>query len=90
MSKADISTTPILSRRAALAGIAAGGAVAAAISNVALAAAPQTPDSELIELGARLEPLVDRYYAARKPWARSMVAEHAHVLISQPRGGTAG
>jgi hypothetical protein len=43
------------------------------------AAAPvaQAPDAELIELGARFEPLVDQYYAARKRWARSLVAAHA-------------
>jgi hypothetical protein len=32
--------------------------------------APPTLDAELIELGARFEPLVDRYNAARAIWAR--------------------
>jgi hypothetical protein len=47
------------------------------IAAVAPAAAGQTIDAELIELGARLELLVDQYYVARKPWARSLVAAHA-------------
>jgi hypothetical protein len=34
-------------------------------------------DADLIELGARFEPLVDQYYVTRKRWARSMVAAHA-------------
>jgi hypothetical protein len=34
-------------------------------------------DTELIELGAQLEPLVDQYYAASKIWAHSLVASHA-------------
>jgi hypothetical protein len=41
------------------------------------AATAQTIDADLIELGARFEPLVDQYYIARKCWARSMVAAHA-------------
>jgi hypothetical protein len=41
------------------------------------AAAAHTLDAELIELVARFEPLVDRYYVARKRWARSLVAAHA-------------
>jgi hypothetical protein len=58
----------------AAAGIAAGGtALALPLSP----AAAQTLDAELIELGARFEPLVDQYYVARKRWARSMVAAHA-------------
>jgi hypothetical protein len=40
-------------------------------------AANAHPDAELIELGARFEPLVDRYYVARKRWARSLVAANA-------------
>jgi hypothetical protein len=47
------------------------------IAAAAPAAAGKTRDAELIELGAKLEPLVDQYYIARKPWARSMVAAHA-------------
>jgi len=57
----------------------AAGASAASVGTLAVAAAPaaQPLDAELIELGARFEPLVDRYYVARKRWARSMVAAHA-------------
>jgi hypothetical protein len=47
-----------------------------AAATPAFAVAPD-PDAELIELGARLEPLVERYYAARLLWAHSMVAAHA-------------
>jgi hypothetical protein len=36
------------------------------IAAAALAAAAQTLDAELIELGARFEPLVDQYYAAQR------------------------
>jgi hypothetical protein len=59
----------------------AGGALAAAIPTAALttAAAPaaQTLDAELIELGARFEPLVDQYYAARAIWARALTRSHS-------------
>jgi hypothetical protein len=41
------------------------------------AAAQIIDDAELIQLGAKLEPLVEQYYAARKPWARSLAAAHA-------------
>jgi|GEM_PF-2680911 len=73
MPKADIFTTPIRSRRAVLAGMA----ITAALPIVAPAAAAQTLDAELIELGARFEPLVDRYYVVRKRWASLMVAARA-------------
>jgi hypothetical protein len=75
MSKADISTTPIRSRRAVLANIATAAALP--IAAAAPAAAGKILDAELIELGARFEPLVDRYYVARKRWSRSLVAAHA-------------
>jgi hypothetical protein len=60
-----------LSRRAALAGLAAlpaAGAVTMPASALAVSA-----DAELIALGKQLEPLVDAYYAARRPWARALV-----------------
>ena len=41
------------------------------------AATAQTIDADLIELGAKFEPLVDQYYVARKRWARSDVPAHA-------------
>ena len=63
-----------LSRRVVLAGVASAAALPIAAASPAAAA--QTIDAELIELGARFEPLVDRYYVARKLWARSMVAAH--------------
>jgi len=49
------------------------------IAAAAPAAAPQSLDAGLIELGARFEPLVDQYYVARKVWSRSLLraqAEH--------------
>lgn len=55
--------------------VAAAGAVAAAIPTVALAGIH--PDAELIGLGVRFERLVDRYYAAQRPWSRALVAAHA-------------
>jgi hypothetical protein len=49
--------------------IAAGASIVSVGSLVAAAAVPVV-DTELIELGARFEPLVDQYYAARGRWAR--------------------
>lgn len=71
MSKADISTTPIRSRRAVLAGIASAAVIpTAALTNKGTAGGA---DAELIALGRKFEILVDGYYAARRPWARAMV-----------------
>jgi len=50
---------------------------ALSIAAAAPAASAQTIDADLIALGARFEPLVDQYYAARKRWARSDVPAHA-------------
>jgi hypothetical protein len=47
------------------------------IAAAAPAAAGKTPDAELIELGARFEPLVDRYYVAQGRWSGSLVRAHA-------------
>jgi hypothetical protein len=47
------------------------------IAAAAPAAAGQTLDAGLIELGARFEPLVDRFYVAHKRWSLSLVAAHA-------------
>jgi len=74
MSKADPRSTPIRSRRAVLAGIASAAALPIV---AAVPTAAQNLDAELIELGARLEPLVEQYYSARKRWAPLMVAAHA-------------
>jgi hypothetical protein len=49
------------------------------IAAAAPAGATQTLDAELIELGARFEPLVDRYYHAHPRWSGSLAqaqAEH--------------
>jgi hypothetical protein len=58
-----------LSRRAALAGIASAATlpIAAAIP----APTAQSLDAELVELGAKFEPLVDRYYLAQRDWSGS-------------------
>jgi hypothetical protein len=50
---------------------------ALSIAASAPAATAQTLDADLIELGARFEPLVDQYYVARKSWAPLMMAAHA-------------
>jgi hypothetical protein len=68
MTQADgVHSTPPTntskSRRTVLAGIASAAALP--IAAAAPAAAAQTLDAELIELGARFEPLVDRYYVVR-------------------------
>jgi hypothetical protein len=57
----------------------AAGASVASVGTLAVAAAPAALalDAELIELGARFEPLVDRYYAARKVWAAAMIRWHS-------------
>jgi hypothetical protein len=49
------------------------------------AATAQTIDADLIELGARFEPLVSQYYVARERWALSMVAAHAEYRASAER-----
>ena len=85
MTQADsvLSTPPTntsLTRRTVLAGIASAAALPIAalpIAAVAPAAAAHTLDAELIELGARFEPLVDQYYAVRAIWARAMTRSHS-------------
>jgi hypothetical protein len=47
------------------------------IAAAAPAAAGQTLDAELIELGARFEPLVDRFYVAHSRWSDSLARAHA-------------
>ena len=59
-----------LSRRAALSVIAVAAAAPPA-------AAAQTPNAELIDLGARFEPLLDRYYVAHRRSSHSLAAAHA-------------
>jgi hypothetical protein len=62
-----------LSRRVVLAGVAS----VAALPVAAAAPVTQAVDAELIELGARFEPLVDQYYAVRKVWAEAMITAHS-------------
>jgi hypothetical protein len=57
---------------------------ALSIAAAAPSATAQTVDADLIELGARFEPLVDRYYAARKRWAPLMMATHAEYRTMVP------
>jgi hypothetical protein len=78
------ATTPQSSRRGFLAqaaGVAAGGAAIGASLPLPTppAVTAQILDAELIELGARFEPLVDRYYRAHPRWSGSLgqaQAEH--------------
>jgi hypothetical protein len=84
MAQADrvLSTPPTntsLSRRAVIVASAALLPVALPIAAAAVPAAAQTLDTELIELGARFEPLLDRYYVAQRRWSGSLAqaqAEH--------------
>jgi hypothetical protein len=75
------ANTPSSSRRHFLvqaAGVAAGGAaLGACLPLPAPAAAAQALDAELIELGARFEPLVDRYYVAHRRWSAALAQAHA-------------
>jgi hypothetical protein len=64
---------PVDPTRRHLLTVAAAGAVAA----LPIAAAAKTLDVELIELGARFEPLVDRYYVAHRRWSRLLAQAHA-------------
>lgn len=52
------------------------GALAALPVAMPAAAAPPS-DAELVALGLKFEPLVDRYYAARAVWSDAMVRTHA-------------
>src|ERR1700676_4284712 len=56
--------------------VAAVASVVSVGSLVAAAAAPAV-DADLIELGARFEPLVDRYYVAQRRWSGSLARAHA-------------
>jgi hypothetical protein len=82
MTQADrVHSTPptntSVTRRNVL-GTVAVAAAALPIAAAAPTAAAQTLDAELIELGARFEPLVDQYYVAQRRWSRSSAqARHA-------------
>src|ERR1700676_229393 len=56
--------------------VAAGASILSVGSLVAAAAVPVV-DTDLIELGARFEPLVDRYYVAQRRWSGSLARAHA-------------
>jgi hypothetical protein len=83
MTKADrvYSTPPTNTsptRRAFINTIAALPIAAAVPAHCEIAtAAVQTSDAGLIELGARFEPLVDRFYVAHKRWSDSLARAHA-------------
>ena len=70
MSKADHSDT---TRRRFLTSAAVA---TVAIVPLPIAAATQTLDAELIELGARFEPLVDQFYVAHRRWSDSLARAH--------------
>jgi hypothetical protein len=77
--------TPQSSRRGFLVqatGVAVGGAAIGA--GLPLPApstvTAQSGDAELIELGARFEPLLDQYYVARKRWSGSFERDHTDYL----------
>jgi hypothetical protein len=70
------TNTPVDSTRRRFITIAAGASIVSVGSLVAAAAA-QAIDTELIELGARFEPLVDRYYVAQRRWSGSLARAHA-------------
>jgi hypothetical protein len=70
IGRADAALPP--TRRAFIHAIAA-----LPIAAASPAATAQTIDADLIELGARFEPLVDQYYVTRKRWAPLMMAAHA-------------
>src|SRR5450759_4898110 len=57
--------------------LAAATAMDPSVPAAAASLAAQTLDAELIELGARFEPLADQYYVARSRWSGSLVRAHA-------------
>jgi hypothetical protein len=70
------TNTPVDSTRRRFITVAAGASIVSVGSLVAAAAAPAA-DAELIELGTRFEPLVDRYYVAQRRWSGSLARAHA-------------
>ena len=73
-------TVPVESTRRHLLTVAAAAAVAGTIPTAAAivpAMAGMHPDAELIQLDARFEPLVDRYYVAHRRWSGSLAQAHA-------------
>jgi len=72
----NTTTMPVDPTRRRFITIAAGASIVSVGSLVASAAVPVV-DTELIELGARFEPLVDRYYVAQRRWSGSLARAHA-------------
>jgi hypothetical protein len=72
----NTSALPVDPTRRRFINIAAGASIVSVGSLVAAAAAPVV-DTELIELGARFEPLVDRYYVAHRRWSAALAQAHA-------------
>jgi hypothetical protein len=72
----NTSALPVDPTRRRFINIAAGASIVSVGSLVAAAAAPAA-DTELIELGARFEPLVDRYYVAHRRWSAALARAHA-------------
>jgi hypothetical protein len=73
--------TPQSSRRGFLVQASAVAAAGAAIGAglplpEPLAATVQSSDAELIELGARFEPLLDQYYVAQERWSTSSAQDY--------------
>jgi len=57
---------------------------ALSIAAAAPSATAHNVDADLIDLGARFEPLVDQYYVTRKRWAPLMMAAHAEYRAMVP------
>jgi hypothetical protein len=72
----NTSALPVDPTRRRFINIAAGASIVSVGSLVAAAAVPVV-DTDLIELGARFEPLVDRYYVAHRRWSAALAQAHA-------------
>jgi hypothetical protein len=75
---ASESAKPVggLSRRHMLAGLAI---LPTSVVGIPTSATAEDADAELIALGKQLEPLVDAYYAARRPWACALVQRNSEL-----------
>jgi hypothetical protein len=65
------------SRRGFLMNTMVSAASLATATAVATPATAQSLDAELIDLGARFEPLLDQYYRAHRRWSGSLAQAHA-------------
>jgi hypothetical protein len=73
----NTTVMPIDPTRRHLLTVAVGAVTFAASATVAASSAFALHDAELIELGARFEPLVERYYVAHWRWSHSLTAANA-------------